>query len=209
MDSKYEIFNFEGVAFETARFPDGIRLKTKQSETTTLEYKGFGKLMHWNDKRKIYQPQELTEQIVAFMNTVGGKIFLGIEDENHVLKGGDYTPKEKDMLSIFLKNLAKKLNVSGMGLIEDPVFIEYPKKYWIPTNIPEDASRYLVVIKVNKAPSVIKINGKILIRELGGVTQISEDVWRFRNYPKQTTINCQKPNVTPISMSYAQILKSR
>jgi len=196
-------YNFDGIIFEPYMDRDGPRLRTKQPETTTIEFKGFGKLMHWNDKTKLYQPNEITEQIVAFMNTSGGKIYFGIADNNHALLGGDYTPKEKDMLSIFLKNLVKKLGISGMGLIEDPLFIEYPKHFWIPTAIDNNASRYLVVIKINKSPILVKLNGLILIRELGGVSQISEDAWRMRNSIIRQPIQRMRSTI-----SYAQVLKT-
>lgn len=186
-----ESYNFDGVIFKPTKFTDAYRLRAETPEDESHEYKGFGKLMHFNDKSKRYQyqPQELKETIIAFLNTNGGYIYLGVADNNGMLKGGDYTLEDKDKLGLFLKNFARYLKIGGLGLIEYRFHV-IPKKYQIACESKYADERCLAVIKVYKSLVPIVIDDIIIVREMNTNTKISVDEWKLRIRIKNNNSDC-------------------
>ncbi len=179
-------FTFNGVTFESFTFKNGKGLVTKMPESEDLEYKGFGKLGHFDDKSKAYQPKELKETIAAFLNTKGGSIYLGVHNKNGFLYGGDYTLEDKDKLGVFLKNLAAALGIAGLGLIEH-MFYKIPKSYQLPC-ADRTAERCLAVIIVHKSPFPIMYDNTIIIREMNTNTKLSMQSWELRNSIQQARL---------------------
>lgn len=204
-----EYYDFDGVIFKPVQFTDAIRLKAETPEDESHEYKGFGKLMHFTDRSKKYQyqPRELKETIMAFLNTNGGCIFLGVADNNGMLKGGDYTLEDKDKLGIFLKNFAACIKIGGLGLIKYN-FHKIPKKYQIKCEDKNVDDRCLAVIKVHKSPIPIIYDNVIIVREMNTNTKISLDEWNLRMKIHSTfeLFEPLKPSIFRLQKSYASVV---
>lgn len=173
----YGAYNYDGILFVPKKFKTHMGLVTTKPESEILEYKGFGKIT-FGDKSKSYQANELKETIVAFLNTNGGRVLLGVHDKNGFLAGGDYTLEDKDKFGLFLKNFSKTLGISGLGLIKHE-FYSIPDEYKIDCHNKE-ADRCLVIITVYKSNKLILYNRAIFIRELNSNSKISYDSWLQR-----------------------------
>ena len=130
-------------------------LITDIDECIDIEYKKFGKLqsLYGNEEINIkfnYQLDEIEKQITVFLNTNGGKLYLGISDSNHALLGGEYNPDDQIVLSSYIHKISEKLGVTKDNLIEEPEFFEVPSQYHI-FNCSKNYKRYLVVISVKRS----------------------------------------------------------
>lgn len=181
---------YGGLVFCPKQFGNNIHLQTDFVEDKKTEFKGFGKL----DRNLPYQAVELKHQIAAMLNTNGGKIFLGVAN-NGVILGGDYSISDKQYLQSFLKNLTTEYKIGGLGLIEDPEFIEIPEIFVQSLVNKPYSKRYLVVLNI--LPSNLPIfndKGLISVRDLGGVDQINYHSWqerknREKNFRKKQEID--------------------
>lgn len=52
----------------------------------------------------------LLKAIVAFLNSQGGTIYLGIEDKEGTVKGQLLTRKEQDTFKLFIKHLLERVH---------------------------------------------------------------------------------------------------
>lgn len=195
-------FTFHNIPFHVETFKNNKGLVTRTPESETIEYKWFGKLMHYGDKSKIYQPNEIKETIIAFLNTKGGCLYMGVHDHNGFLSGGDYTLLDKTRLGLFLKNFATNLKIAGLGLI-DYAFYSIPKVFQLPCE-DSNAERCLAVIIVHKAPYPIIQDDVIIIREMNTNTKLTIANWKLRQRI-QNSINNTIINSSTLQKNYAQV----
>lgn len=195
-----DVYSFADVEFRPTQFSDGFRLKTEQIENTQREFKGFGKLMskskivtdnEW--KAYVHQIPEFQKQLAAMLNTKGGHIFLGV-GSNGVIKGGDYTYKDKEDLLSFLKNFTIHYGIAGKGLIEEPEFHEIPHEYVSTFPNTPNSKRYLVTIKIHPSNKPVYIDKEINMRDLGGVAVVDYNTWLERRFSNETK---QKKSISP------------
>ena len=96
-------------------------------ESQTLEYKLYQFPLD-NERRQI-----LMESICSFLNTKGGFIFIGINDEHNVVQGVELTLKQKDMMKMDIINLVLSSFYPKVEMSEDPMvlidFIPVKSKY--------------------------------------------------------------------------------
>jgi predicted HTH transcriptional regulator len=173
MDNQADnLFKYGEVVFKPSINNEQSVLITDYSENEYIEFKRTGNIFFSNnDEFK----NKIKKTIVSFLNKDGGSIFLGVDDKNHVLIGGEYDAVDKDKLSNWISNLIKELNISGLNLI-DYKFYSIPYEYQIPAtnNIKE---RVLPVIEVKKAPFTIYYKNHVYIRELSSITKITVEQW--------------------------------
>ena len=186
---------FGSITFNSVKFIDGYRLQTKQIEKKTIEFKGFGKISKQRSPEYDHQKPELRHQILAMLNSEGGKILLGVA-KNGVILGGDYSTTDKEYLQHFLKNLTHELKIAGYGLIDDPEFIEIPYEFVSTLSNAPNTTRYLVILTIYQSHIPIpNSKGLYPVRDSGGVSEINYDCWLLRRRREQQKMNNCKDNI--------------
>jgi len=81
-------------------------------------------------KRLVHSPRKIAKSIVAFANTEGGKILIGVDDDGRIT--GIHS--EKEMLEILLEAL--RLHVAPEVAIETEV-VEYKHRFILVVTVPK------------------------------------------------------------------------
>ncbi len=182
-------FEFSGITFKETYFGKKLSLVTDTPESECIEYKQFGRLFGVNSEP--YRLEEIKKTILAFLNTNGGKIFLGVSD-NGYLVGVDYTLIDKDNLLNHLKNLIINFGLEYDNMIQC-VFHKIDPKYVIPCTKP-GAERYLVAIDIKKSTEPIiypRDCNIIYTRLLASTLDGNYNEWKARNKRKAKKISYQ------------------
>ena len=105
-----------------------------------LDIIGQGETIHSEFKRLVHSPVKIAKSIVAFANTEGGVILIGVDDDKRIT--GIHS--EKEMLEVI--HDAVKLHVRPEPYFETEV-IEYKKRFVLAVIVPEsrDKPHYHIV----------------------------------------------------------------
>lgn len=125
-----------------------------------LDIIGQGETRHTEFKRLVHSPIKIAKSIVAFANTEGGIILIGVDDDKRIT--GIHS--EKEMLEIV--HDAVKLHVEPVPHIETEV-IEYKKRLVLMVIVPESSDKPHYHISTERDNDTLKkVNRKkVYLRE--------------------------------------------
>ncbi|MCF8371479.1 MAG: putative DNA binding domain-containing protein [Bacteroidales bacterium] len=123
-------------------------------------------------------PNSFFETVCAFLNTIGGKLLLGISDN------GEITGVDKNEITKLKKEIA---DLSNNKEKLDPVFMLTSQEF-------EIDNKQIIVIDVPESSMVHKTNGSVFMRNEDGdykisqLEKIAEIVNRKKNYYSEQTV---------------------
>lgn len=126
-----------------------------------LDIIGQGETRHIEFKRLVHSPKKIAKSIVAFANTEGGIILIGVDDDKRIT--GIHS--EKEMLEIV--HDAVKWHVEPVLRIETEV-VEYKKRLVLMVIVPEssDKPHYHISTEHDDNPTLKKVHTKkVYLRE--------------------------------------------
>ena len=104
-----------------------------QPEGKTLEF-----------KRDLSSPKPLLKTLVAFANTAGGRLIVGVADDRQVLGVANALDEEERLCSMIADNIAPRLvpnvemiTVEGKTLLVVEVFVSGSRPHWLKAEGPE------------------------------------------------------------------------
>lgn len=125
-----------------------------------LDIIGQGETRHTEFKRLVHSPPKIAKSIVAFANTEGGVILIGVDDDKRIT--GIHS--EKEMLEVV--HDAVKLHVEPELRIETEI-IEYKKRLVLMVIVPESSDKPHYHIATERNPDTLKelTRKKVYMRE--------------------------------------------
>ena len=125
-----------------------------------LDIIGQGETRHTEFKRLVHSPVKIAKSIVAFANTEGGIILIGVDDDKRII--GIHS--EKEMLEVI--HDAVKLHVEPELQIETEI-TEYKKRLVLMVIVPESSDKPHYHIATERNPDTLKESTikKVYMRE--------------------------------------------
>ncbi|ASQ90179.1 transcriptional regulator [Prosthecochloris sp. GSB1] len=121
-----------------------------------LDMIGRGETRHTEFKRLVHSPKKIAKSIVAFANTEGGTILVGVDDDRRIT--GIHS--EKEMLEIVYE--AVKLHTEPAVAIETEV-VEYKKRLVLMVHVAESAQKPHYHIATERDPETL---GEIRVKKV-------------------------------------------
>ena len=110
-----------------------------------LDLVGRGETRHTEFKRLVHSPEKIAKSIVAFANTEGGTILIGVDDDRRIT--GIHS--EKEMLEVIYD--AIRLHVEPQVPIETEA-VEYKKRLLLMVHVPESSLKPHYHVAIERAP---------------------------------------------------------
>lgn len=114
-----------------------------------LDIIGQGETRHTEFKRLVHSPAKIAKSIVAFANTEGGVILIGVDDDKRIT--GIHS--EKEMLEVI--HDAVKMHVKPELQIETEA-MEYKKRLVLMVIVPESSEKPHYHIAIERDPDTLK-----------------------------------------------------
>uniref|UniRef100_B3EPX9 Putative transcriptional regulator n=1 Tax=Chlorobium phaeobacteroides (strain BS1) TaxID=331678 RepID=B3EPX9_CHLPB len=125
-----------------------------------LDIIGQGETRHTEFKRLVHSPSKIAKSIVAFANTEGGIILIGVDDDKRIV--GIHS--EKEMLEIVYD--AVKLHIDPTVGIETEI-LEYKRRLVLAVHVPESDDKPHYHLEEQRDPDTLKMimQRKVYMRE--------------------------------------------
>lgn len=153
----------------------------KRHELRELIARGESSVLEF--KRKFTTSEKIAREIIAFANTTGGYLLLGVDD-NGLIKGVDSEKEQIDLLSVAIHTIDPPLDVT-MEVVEID-FVDV-----IVVNVPQSQNRPHQFIST--APIDAESHRKVFIRQGDKSITASKEMTRV--------LRGQHPDAPPITLS--------